>query len=184
MIAKHKLDLAALNDLFADVLAIGYQFDRSGGKGSALSQKERKGRGVCCNKTQRNGAPAGNLPCPLAQLIEPLQKMTDTIAKFDACRRQGYALRKRSRPTQSSGALFCHPSPKPIRKTLIDRENDNLDLFAIWKVLMSNEKPGGHGERSVAAGTNRCGGLGRSCENCRKAALSFSCRSISRRRRR
>jgi L-alanine-DL-glutamate epimerase-like enolase superfamily enzyme len=36
---------------------------------------------------------------------------------------------------------------------LIDRENDNLDPFAIWKVLMSNEKPGGHGERSVAVGT-------------------------------
>jgi len=36
---------------------------------------------------------------------------------------------------------------------LIDRENDNLDPFAIWKVLMTNEKPGGHGERSVAVGT-------------------------------
>jgi len=35
---------------------------------------------------------------------------------------------------------------------LIDRENDNLDPFAIWKVLMTNEKPGGHGERSVAVG--------------------------------
>jgi L-alanine-DL-glutamate epimerase-like enolase superfamily enzyme len=38
-------------------------------------------------------------------------------------------------------------------ETLIDRENDNLDPFAIWKTLMTNEKPGGHGERSVAVGT-------------------------------
>ncbi len=38
-------------------------------------------------------------------------------------------------------------------KTLIDHENDNLDPFAIWKALMTNEKPGGHGERSVAVGT-------------------------------
>ncbi|RLP27850.1 mandelate racemase/muconate lactonizing enzyme family protein [Mesorhizobium sp. YM1C-6-2] len=38
-------------------------------------------------------------------------------------------------------------------KTLIDHENDNLDPFAIWKTLMTNEKPGGHGERSVAVGT-------------------------------
>jgi L-alanine-DL-glutamate epimerase-like enolase superfamily enzyme len=38
-------------------------------------------------------------------------------------------------------------------ETLIDHENDNLDPFAIWKTLMTNEKPGGHGERSVAVGT-------------------------------
>ena len=38
-------------------------------------------------------------------------------------------------------------------ETLIDTENDNLDPFAIWDTLMRNEKPGGHGERSVAVGT-------------------------------
>ena len=38
-------------------------------------------------------------------------------------------------------------------ETLIDHENDNLDPFAIWQTLMTNEKPGGHGERSVAVGT-------------------------------
>jgi D(-)-tartrate dehydratase len=38
-------------------------------------------------------------------------------------------------------------------ETLIDRAHDNLDPFAIWKALMTNEKPGGHGERSVAVGT-------------------------------
>lgn len=37
--------------------------------------------------------------------------------------------------------------------TLVDAEHDNLDPFAIWKTLMTNEKPGGHGERSVAVGT-------------------------------
>jgi L-alanine-DL-glutamate epimerase-like enolase superfamily enzyme len=37
--------------------------------------------------------------------------------------------------------------------TLIDAEHDNLDPFAIWKTMMTNEKPGGHGERSVAVGT-------------------------------
>lgn len=36
---------------------------------------------------------------------------------------------------------------------LVDEENDNLDPFAIWSALMANEKPGGHGERSVAVGT-------------------------------
>lgn len=38
-------------------------------------------------------------------------------------------------------------------ESLIDEQNDNLDPFAIWKTLMTNEKPGGHGERSVAVGT-------------------------------
>jgi L-alanine-DL-glutamate epimerase-like enolase superfamily enzyme len=38
-------------------------------------------------------------------------------------------------------------------ETLIDQKHDNLDPFAIWKTLMTNEKPGGHGERSVAVGT-------------------------------
>lgn len=37
--------------------------------------------------------------------------------------------------------------------SLVDAEHDNLDPFKIWSVLMSNEKPGGHGERSVAVGT-------------------------------
>ena len=37
-------------------------------------------------------------------------------------------------------------------KKLIRPEGDNLDPFAIWDVMMANEKPGGHGERSVAVG--------------------------------
>ncbi len=37
--------------------------------------------------------------------------------------------------------------------SLVDEANDNLDPFAIWAALMTNEKPGGHGERSVAVGT-------------------------------
>ncbi len=37
--------------------------------------------------------------------------------------------------------------------SLVDEVHDNLDPFAIWATLMQNEKPGGHGERSVAVGT-------------------------------
>lgn len=36
--------------------------------------------------------------------------------------------------------------------SLIDDKRDNLDPFKIWDTLMQNEKPGGHGERSVAVG--------------------------------
>ena len=38
-------------------------------------------------------------------------------------------------------------------KTLVNDAGDNLDPFRIWSILMKNEKPGGHGERSVAVGT-------------------------------
>jgi D(-)-tartrate dehydratase len=38
-------------------------------------------------------------------------------------------------------------------KALVDDTGENLDPFRIWRVLMTNEKPGGHGERSVAVGT-------------------------------
>src|ERR1700726_1297756 len=37
--------------------------------------------------------------------------------------------------------------------SLVDERHDNLDPFKIWNTLMANEKPGGHGERSVAVGT-------------------------------
>jgi L-alanine-DL-glutamate epimerase-like enolase superfamily enzyme len=36
--------------------------------------------------------------------------------------------------------------------SLLDQSGANLDPAAIWQVLMRNEKPGGHGERSVAVG--------------------------------
>ncbi|PRY72214.1 mandelate racemase/muconate lactonizing enzyme family protein [Halomonas ventosae] len=35
---------------------------------------------------------------------------------------------------------------------LLDDSGHNLDPFRVWSVLMANEKPGGHGERSVAVG--------------------------------
>src|SRR5512132_837117 len=38
-------------------------------------------------------------------------------------------------------------------KTLADASSDNLDPDKVWAALMANEKPGGHGERSVAVGT-------------------------------
>jgi L-alanine-DL-glutamate epimerase-like enolase superfamily enzyme len=37
--------------------------------------------------------------------------------------------------------------------TLVNEAGDNLDPDRVWQTLMRNEKPGGHGERSVAVGT-------------------------------
>ncbi len=37
-------------------------------------------------------------------------------------------------------------------ETLVDESGENLDPVRVWNVVMRNEKPGGHGERSVAVG--------------------------------
>jgi len=37
-------------------------------------------------------------------------------------------------------------------ETLVDESGENLDPMRIWDAVMRNEKPGGHGERSVAVG--------------------------------
>ncbi len=37
--------------------------------------------------------------------------------------------------------------------SLLDDSGHNLDPHKIWATMMTNEKPGGHGERSVAVGT-------------------------------
>jgi D(-)-tartrate dehydratase len=56
---------------------------------------------------------------------------------------QGCLIRERFRPR----ILAAEP------KALIDEEHQNLDPAKIWACMMTNEKPGGHGERSVAVGT-------------------------------
>ena len=56
---------------------------------------------------------------------------------------QGALIRERFRPR----LLEADPA------SLVDDQRDNLDPHKIWACLMSNEKPGGHGERSVAVGT-------------------------------
>ncbi|MGY4285742.1 L-alanine-DL-glutamate epimerase-like enolase superfamily enzyme [Bradyrhizobium sp. LM2.7] len=38
-------------------------------------------------------------------------------------------------------------------KSLLNGASDNLDPDKVWAAMMANEKPGGHGERSVAVGT-------------------------------
>ena len=38
-------------------------------------------------------------------------------------------------------------------QTLLDDARDNIDPAKVWAAMMTNEKPGGHGERSVAVGT-------------------------------
>jgi len=56
---------------------------------------------------------------------------------------QGHLIRERFRPR----VLQAAPG------ALADESGDNLDPHKVWACMMTNEKPGGHGERSVAVGT-------------------------------
>ncbi|QDF96412.1 mandelate racemase [Azoarcus sp. DD4] len=56
---------------------------------------------------------------------------------------QGSLIRERFRPRLLEAAP----------ESLINDAGDNLDPHRIWATMMTNEKPGGHGERSVAVGT-------------------------------
>ncbi|MBP6501502.1 MAG: mandelate racemase/muconate lactonizing enzyme family protein [Rhodoferax sp.] len=56
---------------------------------------------------------------------------------------QGSLIRERFRPR----VLDADPA------SLLDDSGENLDPHKIWACMMHNEKPGGHGERSVAVGT-------------------------------
>lgn len=56
---------------------------------------------------------------------------------------QGSLLRERIRPR----ILEAKP------ESLLDDTGENLDPHKVWAAMFQNEKPGGHGERSVAIGT-------------------------------
>jgi L-alanine-DL-glutamate epimerase-like enolase superfamily enzyme len=66
----------------------------------------------------------------------------------------GYGFNSNGRYAQ--GALlrerFIPRLMSAVPSSLLDDTASNLDPFKIWKTLMTNEKPGGHGERSVAVG--------------------------------
>jgi len=56
---------------------------------------------------------------------------------------QGHLIRERFRPR------LLEANPKDI----LNDEGNNFDPHKMWGIMMKDEKPGGHGERSVAVGT-------------------------------
>ncbi len=55
----------------------------------------------------------------------------------------------------AGGILRARMIPRLLEadpKTLLNEAEDNFDPDRVWNTMMSNEKPGGHGERSVAVG--------------------------------
>jgi L-alanine-DL-glutamate epimerase-like enolase superfamily enzyme len=102
-----------------------------------------------------------SIASPIANAYIDFSKMTCSVVAVitdvirDGARVVGFGFNSNGRYGQ--GALMRERFlPRLLEAdpvSLMDAPHDNLDPFAIWNTLMSNEKPGGHGERSVAVGT-------------------------------
>jgi D(-)-tartrate dehydratase len=98
---------------------------------------------------------------PIANAFIDFSKMTCSVVAVitdvvrDGKPVTGYGFNSNGRYGQ--GALirerFAPRILEAAPETLIDQQQNNLDPAKIWDHMMTNEKPGGHGERSVAVGT-------------------------------
>jgi D(-)-tartrate dehydratase len=78
-----------------------------------------------------------------------------TDAKRDGRPVVGYGFNSNGRYGQG-GLIRERFAPRVLEaepKSLLNDAGDNLDPDRVWAAMMQNEKPGGHGERSVAVGT-------------------------------
>src|SRR5260370_26450704 len=102
-----------------------------------------------------------SIASPIANAFIDFSKMTCSVVAVvtDAVRSGkrviGYGFNSNGRYGQ--GALlrerFFPRLMAADPRTLLDEAGENLDPFRIWDTAMKNEKPGGHGERSVAVRT-------------------------------
>src|ERR671910_349153 len=79
--------------------------------------------------------------------------VTDVVR--DGHRVVGYGFNSNGRYGQG-GLIRERFAPRILEaqpESLLDDTGENLDPDRIWATMMKNEKPGGHGERSVAVGT-------------------------------
>jgi L-alanine-DL-glutamate epimerase-like enolase superfamily enzyme len=102
-----------------------------------------------------------SIASPIANAYIDFSKMTCSVVAVvtdvvrDGRRVVGYGFNSNGRYAQ--GALMRERLVPRLMAadpaSLVDEAGDNLDPFRIWATMMTNEKPGGHGERSVAVGT-------------------------------
>src|SRR5918994_7769867 len=107
-----------------------------------------------CEITQPIASPIRNAYIDFSKMtISLVAVVTDTIR--DGRRVVGYGFNSNGRYGQ--GALmrerFIPRILEAPPESLLDDEGANLDPHRVWAAMFRNEKPGGHGERSVAMGT-------------------------------
>src|SRR4030081_3252303 len=107
-----------------------------------------------CEITKPISSPIRNAYIDFTKMTTSLVAVV-TDAKRDGKRVVGYGFNSNGRYGQ--GGLIRERFAPRLReadpKSLLNEAGDNLDPDKVWSAMMSNEKPGGHGERSVAVGT-------------------------------
>src|SRR5437868_14564442 len=107
-----------------------------------------------CEVTKPIASPIRNAYIDFSKMTASLVAVV-TDVKRDGRRVVGYGFNSNGRYGQ--GGLIRERFRDRILEakpeSLLDDAGTNLDPHRIWTAMMSNEKPGGHGERSVAVGT-------------------------------
>jgi L-alanine-DL-glutamate epimerase-like enolase superfamily enzyme len=84
--------------------------------------------------------------------VSVLALITDVVRNGKRVTGFGFNSNGRYAPTGLLRDRFIPRLKAADPKTLVDETGENLDPARVWNVVMRNEKPGGHGERSVAVG--------------------------------
>jgi D(-)-tartrate dehydratase len=104
--------------------------------------------------TKPIASPIRNAYIDFSKMTASLVAVVTNVVR-DGRRVVGYGFNSNGRYGQ--GGLIRERFADRLREadpaSLLDESGDNLDPHRIWAALMTNEKPGGHGERSVAVGT-------------------------------
>ncbi|HTK10420.1 MAG TPA: mandelate racemase/muconate lactonizing enzyme family protein [Ktedonobacteraceae bacterium] len=104
--------------------------------------------------TQPISSPIRNAYIDFSKMTTSLVAVVTDVVR-DGRRVVGYGFNSNGRYGQ--GGLIRERFAPRLREadpnTLLNDAGDNLDPDRIWNTIMQNEKPGGHGERSVAVGT-------------------------------
>lgn len=84
--------------------------------------------------------------------VSVLALVTDVVRDGKRVTGFGFNSNGRYAPSGLLGDRFIPRLKAADPKELVDETGENLDPARVWNVVMRNEKPGGHGERSVAVG--------------------------------
>jgi D(-)-tartrate dehydratase len=107
-----------------------------------------------CEVTKPISSPIRNAYIDFSKMTASLVAVVTDVVR-DGRRVVGYGFNSNGRYGQ--GGLIRERFRDRILEadpaSLVNDAGDNLDPHKIWAAMMTNEKPGGHGERSVAVGT-------------------------------
>src|ERR1700745_2455860 len=107
-----------------------------------------------CEVTKPISSPIRNAYIDFTKMTTSLVAVVTDVHR-DGRRVVGYGFNSTGRYGQG-GLIRERFAPRLMEadpKSLLNEAGDNLDPDRVWATMMSNEKPGGHGERSVAVGT-------------------------------